>query len=1135
MSGPIRIPAGDQPARDRIRGSLRESLIVEASAGTGKTYELVQRLLNVLQTGAGKIQNIAAVTFTHKAAGELKLRLRQRLDEARQAATDLQEIANLEDALKHLEEAVIGTIHAFCAQILRERPVEAVVDPAFEELSEGESNRIYGRAFRSWLQQSLNRPSPGLRRALVRLAWRDSWDAALPLDQLKYAGRNLIEWRDFPAPWRRPEFDRNALIDALVQAALALRDWSAQPKRPTDYLFKSLAPLREFATRLERAEASAPRDYDLLEGLLLKLKRELAKDFRKGSGIYADGVVRERLLESRELLLAAIDQFKGKADADLAAQLRAEMGGLLDGYMDLKRRAGKLDFNDLLILVRDLLRSNAEVRRYLQERFTHVFVDEFQDTDPLQAEILILLSADDPAETSWLRATPTAGKLFLVGDPKQSIYKFRRADLTLYREVCEALVGRGVGLVKLTRSFRAVGPIQDFVNAAFDREMRGDAASGQADYSPLEEGHQPIEGQPSIVALPAPEVYGKNKKLANYRIDGCLPDTIAAYVEWLINESGWKVRESGDDGARLVPIQNQHIALLFRRFMSHGKDMTRDYVRAFEARDIPHLLVGSKSFHAREEIETMRAALTAVEWPDDELSVFAALKGSLFALPDGILLRYRHEVGHLHPFGKQSETDEEFRTVRESLDLLAELHRGRNRRPIAETIHKLLEATRAHAGFAFRPAGHQVLANVYRVVSMARNFELTGGISFRAFVEELSEQSEKSDSAEAPVLEEGAEGVRLMTVHSAKGLEFPVVILADMTAKICAAEPDRYIDAGSQLCAMQLLRCAPLELLENAAAERTREQAEGVRICYVAATRARDLLVVPAVGEGPFEGWLAPLNGAIYPAREHWRRPEKAAGCPEFGDATVLDRPMEFLREGEISVKPGLHRGVVWWDPTRLRRNVPPRMGLVKEGLLVEGDTAGLERYRDWKRRRAETLQEGARKSLEVFTATEAPAAPEGFPVEFQTIGKAAGRPSGRRFGALVHAILRDAAFDAERAELEGLAAVQGRSLGATDDEVRSAPAVVLEALRHPLVVRARTAAKCLREAPLTAALPDGRVIEGTLDLAFFDNGTWTVVDFKTDADVGSKRAHYERQLQWYAYSVRQVTGEPARAVLLEI
>src|SRR5438132_5723949 len=164
----------DAEARHRIRESVDESLIVEASAGTGKTAELVRRIVAVLASGRTTIGKIAAVTFTHKAAGELKLRLREELDKARQSDTGAR--VPLEAALEHLEEASIGTIHSFCAQILRERPVEARVDPAFVELSEPEANRLYQQAFRSWLERRLNEPSPALRRAFARLARRDSWD-----------------------------------------------------------------------------------------------------------------------------------------------------------------------------------------------------------------------------------------------------------------------------------------------------------------------------------------------------------------------------------------------------------------------------------------------------------------------------------------------------------------------------------------------------------------------------------------------------------------------------------------------------------------------------------------------------------------------------------------------------------------------------------------------------------------------------------------------------------------------------------------------------------------------------------------------------------------------------------------------
>ena len=317
-------------------------------------------------------------------------------------------------------------------------------------------------------------------------------------------------------------------------------------------------------------------------------------------------------------------------------------------------------------------------------------------------------------------------------------------------------------------------------------------------------------------------------------------------------------------------------------------------------------------------METLRAALNAIEWPDDELSVFAALKGSLFAIPDNLLLRFRHEIGRLHPFQRLPEPlPEDFKPLADALRLLADLHRGRNRRPIADTVNALLEATRAHAGFALRPAGHQVLANVYRVADLARNFELSGGISFRGFVEELEAQAEKAESAEAPVLEEGAEGVRLMTVHSAKGLEFPVVILADITANIAAGDPDRYVDAQQRLCATRLLRCAPWELRENESQERLRERAEGVRVAYVAATRARDLLVIPAVGDEELDGWVGPLNKAIYPPNDRYRNSTRAPGCPTVR-RSVGGRPAILLSRRTVGApRPAFpaarpaHRGLV--------------------------------------------------------------------------------------------------------------------------------------------------------------------------------------------------------------------------------
>src|ERR1035438_982462 len=305
------IPAiytSDEAARARIRNSLDESLIVEASAGTGKTTELICRIVRVLAAGT-PVHQIVAVTFTHKAAGELKIRLREELDKARAAYTDAAERGHLEDAQEHLEEAAIGTIHGFCAQILRERPVEARIDPAFEELTEPEAGRLRARAFDWWFQHKLEAGSDTLRRALARLAWREAWRSgqsdSAPVESLKYAGKQLVDWRDNTTPWRKEPFARTGRIDALVAQCRALASVVSQCTRTSDNLVRSMRPLRDLN--------SGPADYDTLEARLLKLERDLKRDFKKGSGNFAPGISRQQVLDARDGLLRDLDAFRRDA------------------------------------------------------------------------------------------------------------------------------------------------------------------------------------------------------------------------------------------------------------------------------------------------------------------------------------------------------------------------------------------------------------------------------------------------------------------------------------------------------------------------------------------------------------------------------------------------------------------------------------------------------------------------------------------------------------------------------------------------------------------------------------------------------------------------------------------------------
>jgi ATP-dependent exoDNAse (exonuclease V) beta subunit len=392
------------------------------------------------------------------------------------------------------------------------------------------------------------------------------------------------------------------------------------------------------------------------------------------------------------------------------------------------------------------------------------------------------------------------------------------------------------------------------------------------------------------------------------------------------------------------------------------------------------------------------------------------------------------------------------------------------------------------------------------------------------------------------VLEEGAEGVRLMTVHAAKGLEFSVVILADMTAKLAPGEPDRHIDSGERRCAMRLLGCTPWELHDHRDQEERRERAEGLRVAYVAATRARDLLVVPTVGDEEVDGWVAPLNKAIYPPSAHSRNARKAAGCPNFGDTSVPERPFMFI--DDPSVKPGLHapqmgpHEVVWWDPRTLRLAVEMDVGLRQQDILAETDSnESQERYKAWRNRREEAIRNGEKKEYDIFTPSEAADSPPGneISIGFETIDRPPDRPFGPRFGTLVHTMMRDVPFTAGRAVIERLARSHCRLLGATDDEVAAASDAVARALSHPLVERAAAAERCYRELPVTLRTDDGRMLEGVIDLAFVENGRWTVLDFKTDADLSGKREHYMRQLRWYGLALSRLTREPVTANLLAL
>ena len=1196
--------------RGLIATELDKTMVVEAAAGTGKTTELVGRIVALIEHTRARIGEIVAVTFSEKAAGELKLRLREELELARSRhAAGSPESTLLSNAVYDFEEAHVSTIHGFCAELLRERPVEARVDPAFIVLTESQADRIFDEAFSTWLHRQLANPGEGVRRSLRRpVRWRpDDEEANGPIERLRRAARDLREWRDHTAAWTRPSYDRRGAIRTLIEQLRTFAEMTARPLKKGDNFSNDTKAARTSSREIERQRRAVgdmvPEGvYDGWEAALVALAddRNFARP-RKGSGAaFAIGVTREQALAAHTQLLHDLARFRDEANADLAALLREEMRDCLQRYEDRKQEAGALDFLDLLIKARDLVRDDADVRNQFRQRFRVLLVDEFQDTDPLQAELLLLLAGEGP--TSQLRP----GALFIVGDPKQSIYRFRRADVGAYRRISDELDAAGAVPVTLQTSFRSVPEIQRFVNAAFRPDMTGDRQSLQADYVPLAPKRDEHASQPAVVALPVPRPYGR-REVTQGALAESQPPAIAEFVKWLLSdECPWTVerdesggeKPSGSDKPsggdkpsglssrrKIVP---SDICFLFRRFLHFGEDVTRDYVEGLEARGVPHLLVGGKTFHEREEVDAIRTALTAIEWPEDELSVYATLHGPLFAIGEEELLEYHAQGRGFHPYRIPPDLPDRLQPIVQALGTLRELHAARNHRPVADTLGRIIAATRAHAGFILWRGGEQVLANVLHIGDLARRYEMEGGLSFRGFVDTLHDASGRADAPEAPILEEGSEGVRLMTVHKAKGLEFPVVILADIGCKLSQDDASRHLDSARGLCAIRIGGWSPVDLLEHNAEEAKRDEAEGVRLAYVAATRARDLLVVPAVGDGSYDkGWVRPLNRALYPPRERRQSPSPARGVPLFkGKDTVIPeaRP-DGQQPDAATVRPGAYEltdpdtnepyTVVWWDPLLLEARAEDARGLRREELIAkdarpEDVAADRAKYDAWRERRAAWQAAGVRPSMEVLTATQMtqmtpitkpgpqPALSERMRVEgmaqitqitnahqitVEDCGPNVLRPSGRRFGTLVHVLLASVPLTSARDEVNELATLHARLLGATDEERSAAGATVHRVLQHPHLAAARAAEsqgrRVWREAPVSMRLDQGggapQLVDGQVDLAYETDEGWIVIDFKTDVEIASAEDSYRQQVSVYVEAVSRATGAPTTGILLRV
>lgn len=818
MSDNIR---ADDEARRRAATEFATTFLVEAGAGAGKTTVLLSRLLAVLRSGRSRVERLAAITFSERAATEVRVRLRTELELALAGPLTDEERGNLRNARWQLERAQITTVHAFCAALLRERPVEARVGPQFSTLSQFEARLIQTAVWREWLAEEMNRSPTVLKHALR---------AGVSFAHIETLRDFVLEQRDcltmLPTPVPAPFAELPAQVPQLLAR---LSEQKSACRTETDRAM----------THIQRLEMLVPKGNEavLWEQFVLHEPREIVTGATIGSktnwrpSTTLDGV-RTLLQQVAELYTTArTDWFH-----NLSLGLVQWLEGYLLAYNDKKREQSRLDFVDLLLMTRDLLKTNLDVRRYFQRRFDCLLVDEFQDTDPLQAEIVFFLAEQEPRASEWMNVSLRPGKLFLVGDPQQSIYRFRRADLDVYSQVRTAIARQGEILI-LADNFRTRAPVLDWMNETFASAFV-ETASDQPTYQPLAATRREVTGR-ELIAVPIPAALLSARPTRD-DLRRAEARTIAAMLKHAVTYGSLTV---WGDTAK----EYRDIAVLFRTYRA-----MEAYEEAFANAGIPYRVLGGRRYASRHEIEDLRVLLLAVERPTDPSLLVAVLRSSLFGFSDEELTQFVSEGGKFDAFHPSvpSKLPSADRFVTAFTTLCA-LYTDAAELSPAALLYRLYNSTHLIPLFALRPHGAQRVANLLKLIDLAQALVPSGVQTLAAFNRFLAQQDIAGEEEEAVLTEEDDNTVRLLTVHKAKGLEFPVVILADMADRPARGRTgktgivERLGGTLELRVGPQTLTCTTRGWQKAESREQEREVAEEWRLRYVAAARVRDHLLMP--------------------------------------------------------------------------------------------------------------------------------------------------------------------------------------------------------------------------------------------------------------------------------------------------
>lgn len=1101
---PLRRVPPDEDARRRIEEELDDNLVVLAGAGSGKTTALVRRLVALARRGTDPEQ-VVAITFTRKAASEMRTRFHRALREAAEAATEPEERAHLERASGRAGLLFIDTIHAFCGRLLRERPLEAGLPPDFRVLEDRESQELRHDFWRRYARGRLA-DSPESVEALEA--------RGVEVDDLYSFFGTLCSFEE--ADVLAEAVPRPDLEGAVEAVRAFVERWQA--RRPTPRP-KERDKLME---RLDRAELLL-RYTDLeSDGARVRLLEEfegLVDEDGKAKGVTqknwtAAGLTKDEVKE--ELMASALPELD-RVVCDALSAWRAHLypecydfaRGAVDAYREERRREGRLTFDDLLRFAADLLKHpehGRRVRRRAAERMRYFLVDEFQDTDPVQAEVLFLLASDDDGH-DWRSCRPRPGSLFIVGDDKQSIYRFRRADVQVFRDVCDLLGDGGRRVVRLTTNFRATEPLCAWCNGAVEPLFAGadpgapmPHAHYQAPYEPLRAHRTDTPAFPAVVRLALPSV-PRNEPAAIAEAEA------ERMIAWIADA----VERTAQEERPLTPGDFMILTRLGRRLPV--------YARALERAGLPYTLSGGKSFYRSDELRAIVDLLRTVRRPYDPVACLAFLRGLFVGCSDVDLFGFARAGGRFDeplalPAGLEGDVRER---IEGAVSLLGRLRELLATVTVSAALEWIVDTTGFLTHAAYADEGSIRAGNVQRILTFVRQWEV-GGMHWTEMLEELELLLAGEVDAEELTLEAGSpDAVRLMTVHQSKGLQARVVFLADPYDPYHRPSPSLHFwrEDGRLRAVLPCRRrwgntplAAPAAWAEQYEAEARRfDRSEHVRITYVAATRAEDQLVVSCYeskAEGGF--WCG-----LYP-----HLPEAADAAPAATARREAERP------------------ALAFDEMRLRRQEAIRTGA--RPTFTTGTVTG-------------RAGEAGRQTLAIEPGYES--------------GESSPGSFGRHYGTAVHRLFQEAiAAMRQGRTLSGEDArllVEETLLEAAEEEALSRGEAPAEgAVADPLAVAsALEALDTLQESSLWAALRTADVVQaevpfavreagdppcvlrGVVDLAYTGAGGWTLVDFKTDRLAaggllpGSRHEKYAHQLALYGRHWAELTGEPVVSTVL--